>query len=154
MRNWAIGKTIGMTIALLIGIVISISLLFSKNPGEQSLALPVLLVPYMVRRLARSSFADLKGGFVEFIQFFLVLILSITFIYPVIKLIQEIVLYNRIFKFTRNKNKIVHKSNSEEEEILVMPNIGLPEAKKNIPSIEGNAGEVLSFGKEIYSDTS
>ncbi len=106
MKSWAVGKFIGMCIALLIGIGLCLDLFINGSLGEKSMAISLLFIPYMIRRLARSSFGILNGGQVkEIIELFLVLILSFTFVYPMIKLVQELVLYIRIFKITDGTEK-------------------------------------------------
>ena len=98
MRSWAVGKTIGMCLAILIGIALCLDLFINGGPGEKSAAISLLFIPYMIRRLFRSTFGILNGGQAkELLELFLVLILSLTFVYPIFKLIQEIILYSRIF---------------------------------------------------------
>ena len=107
MRSWAVGKTIGMCLAILIGIALCLDLFINGGPGEKSAAISLLFIPYMIRRLFRSTFGILNGGQAkELLELFLVLILSLTFVYPIFKLIQEIILYSRIFNATKKpKNK-------------------------------------------------
>lgn len=90
LKEWVTGKQIGMWIALLIGVVIAGVLLFD---GELSLALPVLFLPYTIRQLSHGL-----TGAGEFFSFMLVLLSTITVVYPAYKFVQELAQYARIRK--------------------------------------------------------
>lgn len=106
MKKWATHKIVGMCIALIIGIVACLYYVIDEDP----IALLLLFAPYMIRRLFRSSVMRLDhiknnsgsstgpGAIEVFGTIFLMIILSATIVYPVFKLIQEIILYAKVFK--------------------------------------------------------
>ena len=90
LKDWVAGKIIGMWTAFLIGVVIAGVFLFGGNPA---LALPVLFLPYTIRQLCHGL-----TGAGEFLSFALVLLSTITVVYPAYKFVQELAQYSRIKK--------------------------------------------------------
>ena len=71
-------------------VVIAGVFLFGGNPA---LALPVLFLPYTIRQLCHGL-----TGAGEFLSFALVLLSTITVVYPAYKFVQELAQYSRIKK--------------------------------------------------------
>lgn len=90
LKNWMTKKIIWMCVSLLFGLIITIGLL-SEMGGT---AIVLFFLPYMIRQV-RHSLADVFNGgtFGEFISFAIVLLGTITVIYPAYKLYQEITQY-------------------------------------------------------------
>lgn len=86
MRSWAYGKIFGMAVSLVIGVVLGIALCFEM--GITGIFL--IFVPYMLRRI----FGGLGGGTSstggEVVVFIATLLGSVTLVYPIYKIIQEI----------------------------------------------------------------
>lgn len=96
MLAWVKTKEITMGFCLILGIVLVV--LMVKDISGASLGF--LFVPYMIRQ-ARHGLKDLFNGgwFGQFISFSVVLLGSVTFIYPIYKLVQEINLYLTVHKY-------------------------------------------------------
>lgn len=90
LKAWVTGKQVGMWISILIGAVIAGAILFGGNP---SVALPMLFLPYTIRQLSHGL-----TGAGEFFSFALVLLSTITVVYPAYKFVQELAEYGRIKK--------------------------------------------------------
>ena len=92
LKGWISGKQIGMWTSVIIGVILAIALL-----SEGAVALCLMLVPYMIRQTWR-GLSDMfnSGAFGEFFSLFIVLIGSMTIIYPAYKLIQEIQQYKTL----------------------------------------------------------
>jgi len=88
LKRWLTNKKIGMGIALVLGIVLAAILLFN---GEVLIAFPILFLPYTIRQLS-----GLLHGAGEFLSFFLILISTITVVYPAYKFVQELLEYRHI----------------------------------------------------------
>lgn len=90
LKSWVIIKIVWMCISLLIGIIIAAG--FSQDI-DLSTAIFIFL-PYMIRQLGHELKDIFNGGWLgEFFSFFIVLLGSLTVIYPVFKLYQEITQY-------------------------------------------------------------
>ncbi|MCH5354026.1 MAG: hypothetical protein J1E06_11275 [Acutalibacter sp.] len=96
LKSWRTQKITGMCTALLLGLIMVVIALVASDLRPLAI---FFFLPYMIRQ-ASHSFANFfsGGGFGSFITFFLVLIGSITFIYPIYKLYQEIAEYARLKK--------------------------------------------------------
>lgn len=94
LKEWISRKQIGMWTSVIIGVLIAIALL-----SEGAIAICLMFVPYMFRQM-RNSFGDIfnSGAFGEFISIFVLLIGSLTVIYPAYKLIQEILEYRYLIE--------------------------------------------------------
>lgn len=90
LKNWLWGKLAGMIITMLIGLVICIALL---DQGEAAMAFGFLFLPYTIRQLG-----NMLGGAGEFWSILLVLVSTITVVYPAYKFVQELLEYSRIKK--------------------------------------------------------
>lgn len=90
LKSWMITKIIWMVIMLLLGLIIAVSM-FSDMGGT---AITLFFLPYIIRQV-RHSLGDIFNGgtFGEFISFSVVLLGTITVVYPAYKLYQEISLY-------------------------------------------------------------
>jgi len=85
--SWVNGKIAGLVVSLIIGFII----LFG-GMGEMGIgAVMLFFLPYMIRSTYRRLGGLFNsGGLGEFLSFFIVLIGTVTVIYPLYKLIQEI----------------------------------------------------------------
>lgn len=91
--TWIRKKQFGMWTALIIGVIIAILLI---SEGQYQLALSLLFLPYMIRQV----FHRIKGLFSsgtagEIISFALVLLGSITIVYPAYKFVREFLEYRK-----------------------------------------------------------
>ena len=92
-RSWVYGKIAGMAVSILIGIVFGI--IMTLEIGIAGLFL--IFVPYMLRKIIGSG-----GGAGEFLVFAGTLFGSITLVYPIYKIFQEIREYVHIFREDKN----------------------------------------------------
>lgn len=93
-EEWIKRKQIGMWGTLILGVIISLILLFD---GETELSVMLLFLPYMIRQVAyglKDVFDGGTGG--EIISFIVVLLGTITLIYPAYKFIQEFLEYKKL----------------------------------------------------------
>ena len=88
LKGWLRRKKIGMWGTLLLGVIIC-AVLFSE--GETTLAFGLLFLPYTIRQLK-----SMLGGSGEFLSIMLVLLSTITVVYPAYKFVQEFLEYRRI----------------------------------------------------------
>ncbi len=90
LKQWLTRKKIGMAIALALGIVIAVFFLRGEEP---MMAFPFFFIPYTIRQLS----GKLHGAG-EFISFALVLLSTITVVYPAYKFVQELLEYRNVEK--------------------------------------------------------
>ena len=90
LKNWMTMKIVWMCIALLLGLIIAVSL-FSEMGGT---AVTLFFLPYMIRQV-RHSLGDMfsEGTFGEFVSFSIVLLGTLTVVYPAYKLYKEVAQY-------------------------------------------------------------
>ena len=88
LKGWLRGKQIGMWATLLLGVIICVALLAD---GETVVAFGLLFLPYTIRQLK-----NMLGGAGEFLSFALVLLSTVTVVYPAYKFVQELLEYRRI----------------------------------------------------------
>lgn len=95
LKRWMTSKIIWMCVALGFGLVLMILLLSEMG----FFGIVFFFLPYMIRQ-SKHSLADMfNGGSIgEFFSFAVVLLGTVTVIYPVYKLIQEISEYSRLKK--------------------------------------------------------
>lgn len=93
MRDWRTGKITSLTISLILCILV---LIFVSIATESFAGIAFMFIPFMIRQWARglSNVAN-SGWFGEFVSFFVVLIASFTLVYPIYKLVQEIIWLKR-----------------------------------------------------------
>ena len=105
LKRWITGKITGMCITLGIGLIWAIPLFFEMGPG----AFIFLFTPYMIRQVCH-SLRDVfhSGSFGEFFSFFLVLLGSLTVIYPACIVIKEIKHYRELSK----RYSLFHRKNN------------------------------------------
>lgn len=97
LRSWAIRKIIGMSIAIILGLAIVIGSII----GDSLEMMVLFFVPYMIREKRTVAFGILEGNIVEAVISLLIIYLgSVTVIYPLVRLIQEVRLYSNILKDT------------------------------------------------------
>ena len=87
LNDWKTGKKSGLFISIILGIILAVY--FCISAGVTGLY--AAFVPYMIRKLFNKGLGD--GGFLSFM---VVLFGSITIIYPVYKMSQELTEYKRI----------------------------------------------------------
>lgn len=96
MKTWAIRRIIGFSISIIVGLILGISMIIN---GEGELAIIFTFLPYMIRyafsRLAHIFDAGVLG---EFLTIMVIVISSVTIIYPLYKMVQEIRKYISILK--------------------------------------------------------
>ena len=93
-NSWVVYKKTTMWITVILGIIIAIAM--CREDGS-AFGLILLFLPYMIRQVAHGLKDIFNGGTVgEFFSFFVVLIGTITIIYPAYKLYQEIKQYSDI----------------------------------------------------------
>ena len=98
LREWRTRRVIGLIIALVIGVVIAVSGIAGREPE----AVALMFVPYMIRHLYRSDNPPTQTALGEFLNWTIVLLGSITFIYPIKKIVDEFNEYNRIKEYLEN----------------------------------------------------
>lgn len=90
LKSWMIQKIVWMCVALFLGLIITISLLSEM----EETAVVLFFLPYMIRQVRHSLGDVFNGGtFGEFISIAIVLLGTITVVYPAYKLYQEIAQY-------------------------------------------------------------
>lgn len=96
LKSWLHKKLIGMCIALALGLFITISMLID---GEGLFSICLFFLPYMIRQVWH-TFGEIfnSGAIGECISIGIVVLSTITVIYPAYKLFQEIMHYRKIHK--------------------------------------------------------
>ena len=97
LQEWRLKRITGLIISLVVGVLLVIFGI--KDLGSEFLAF--ILLPYMIRHFYRNGFSP-KTGIGDFIRFFLVLMGAITFVYPIKKIIEELIEYNHIKEFVNS----------------------------------------------------
>lgn len=93
LKSWRTEKIVWMCISLVLGLALTIALLGGMGAG----AIVFFFLPYMIRQV-RHSLGDMfdSGAFGEFFSIALVLLGTITVIYPAYKLYREITEYSNL----------------------------------------------------------
>ncbi len=92
MKIWLGRKMATMILTIAIGVVLAFSVDFPTG-------FALLFIPYMIRQCLSMLKGLFKGGsFGEFIGFFVVIIGSVTVVFPLYKLIKEIIFFVNTFK--------------------------------------------------------
>lgn len=95
MESWIKKKQVGMWGTLILGIVLAILLL----ENEPTLSAFSLFLPYMIRQVAYKLKNIFVAGVVgEIISFAVVMVGTMTIIYPAYKFIQEFIQYRNLLK--------------------------------------------------------
>ena len=90
LNSWMKTKIFGMCAMLVLGVIITVGLF----PEIGGVAITLLFLPYMIRQV-RHSLGSIfnSGSFGEFVSFAIVLLGTLTVVYPAYKLYREIVEY-------------------------------------------------------------
>ena len=99
LKSWIVSKIITMCLTILLGLILLIVLTVD---GDFYVGLVLFFVPPIIRQCASSLaklFNDGAGG--EFLSFALVLLGSITIVYPVYMIIRETIYYIKTLKMIR-----------------------------------------------------
>ena len=94
MREWVSRKRTAMWASIVIGVILSVILMFQ---GEIFFGVIVIFLPYMIRHaFGRLGGLFSSGTIGEIFSFIIVLLATITIVYPVYKFIQEFKQYQGI----------------------------------------------------------
>lgn len=100
LREWRARRVRGLIIALVVGLLLAVFGIGEMGPA----VIALIFVPYMIRHLFRSDSPPTQTGLGELINWTIVLLGSITFIYPVKKIVDELKEYDHIKEFLEHYN--------------------------------------------------
>ncbi|MBE5817374.1 MAG: hypothetical protein E7315_06680 [Clostridiales bacterium] len=108
LKKWIIRKLVGMIIVVTIGLIGAICVLDTSDLYSSSfLALLLLFAPYMLRQCFRTLKGLFNSGTLgEIISLFVLLIGTVTVVYPLYKIIKETIYYVRTIKELKKNSSV------------------------------------------------
>ena len=96
LNNWVSSRIIGLGVAIVIGLILAVAVtIFTDLKGIISFAM-MFFLPYTIRLFGKKGIKIGNEWYSEFLAFFVFMIAWLFLIYPIIKLVTEILYYKSI----------------------------------------------------------